>query len=92
MGDVPKEAKINQMTAKTLNRNYRLKAANDIGNDASLVIGGALKANDELRKKDSLKIIDIESCFIDPKKQKQLELERERDRMPKHIQEKNDRI
>ncbi len=50
MGDVPKEAKINQMTAKTLNRNYRLKAANDIGNDASHVIGGALKANDELRK------------------------------------------
>ena len=47
---MPKEAKINQITAKTLNRNYRLKAATDVANDASQVIGGALKANEELKK------------------------------------------
>ena len=71
---MPKEAKENQMTAKTLNRNYRLKSANDVGYDAAQVIEGAVKANDELKKKNSLKIVDIESNFIDPKKQKILEL------------------
>ena len=50
-----------------------MKSANDAGNDAALVVEGALKANDELRKQQRLKIINIESSFIDQKKKKQME-------------------
>ena len=47
-----------------------MKSANDVGNDAALVVEGALKANDELRKQYRLKFINIESSFIDQKKKK----------------------
>ena len=56
------------MTAKTLNRNYRLKAANDVGNDAAQVAEGALNANEELKKLNSLIVVDLENNFINPKK------------------------